>query len=471
MKNYDLIVVGAGPGGSTAALTAAGAGMKTLLLERSRYPGEKNASGFALSSKAWRDFPFIKDMELPSMRMGRQAVAHILSPPPELEERFCIASGPSRRMGYPEARDFFTVGMLRREFDQHLADKAVEAGAELRLTSLVNDLVWEKGRISGVCLEGGEEYRAPVIIGADGVMSATARLAGLRDKWRPDEVVSVCAVDYSAPRERMDDVIHEAGFQAYFGPGIGGNYLISYADGVHLGGPGVTNSLISRLACTRIKPARELLETLAAPPTQRLLRAVEAVPREWQVHCLPWMDRMPTSIYTGGLMLVGDAAGLPEPLYAEGVWQAMYSGRLAAQVAREVAEDGDASAASLKRYLDRLEESPVGREFVGGVQLRQLFELLGDPRACGELTEAAVDLTVNMFMSAQEPKAECAARFFPIVAENLPVLMEVAKIYLPMLLGIGGEKLRGRIAVLKGLGAMLGQMAGAGAVSGGEVEP
>lgn len=466
MRRFDLVVVGAGPGGSSAALAAAEAGMDVLLLERSRFPGEKNASGFALSTKAWRDFPFIADLDLPSMRYNRFCVAHILSPPPEMQERYSISSGPSRRMGYPEARDFFTVGMLRREFDQWLADRARAAGATLMLESLVTGLRRESGRVAGVILEGGEEFSAPVVVGADGVLSATARLSGLREKWRPDQVISACAVDFEAPRGRMDDVIHEAGFQAYFGPGIGGNYLVAYADGVHLGGPGVTNSLVSRLNRSHVKPARELLDTIAAPPTRRLLRALEARPREWQAHLLPWMDRMPTNIYTGGLMLVGDAAGLPEPLYAEGVWQAMYSGRLAAQVAMECLEEGDLSAASLARYLERLEESPVGKEFVGGAELRRLFEVLGDPRLSREITELAVDLTVNLFMSAQEPKAECVARALPVLAENLPALMEVARIYLPMALQVEGERLRGHLAVLKGLVAALG----GGATGSGEAE-
>ncbi len=451
MKRYDLIVVGAGPGGSTAALTAAEAGLKTLLLERSAYPGEKNASGFALSSKAWRDFSFLQEMELPSMRYCRQCVAHFLSPPPEMEERFVVASGPSRRMSYPEARDFFTVGMLRREFDPFLVELAEKAGAELRLNSLVTGLVFEAGRVAGVRLEGGEEYRAPVTIGADGVLSLVARQAGLRDKWKPHEVTSVCIVDFTAPRERMDDVIHEAGFQAYFGPGMGGNFLIAYADGVHLGGPGVTNSLIARAVRKGIKPAKELLETLSAPPVQRLLRALEAEPREWQAHCLTWMDRMPENVCCGGLMLVGDAAGLPEPLYAEGVWQAMYSGRLAAEVAKEALEEGDFSPGFMRSYRERLEESPVGEEFVAGAQLRQLFEMLGDPRVCAELEEMAVDLAVHLLMTGQEPKAEAMGRIFSILAENVPALMSLARVYLPLLLQVSEEKMRFYASLLRGI--------------------
>jgi len=465
MGDYDLIVVGAGPGGSTAAMTAAKAGMKTLLLERSRYPGEKNASGCALSSKAWRDFSCLDDMELPSMRMGRYCIAHFLSPPPQMEERFSFGSGTSQRISYPEGRDFFTVSVLRRELDQFLADKAVEAGAELELTSLVTGLVRQAGEIKGVRLEGGEEFRAPVVIGADGVLSTTARLAGLRDKWRPDQVVSACVVDYSAPRERLDAVIHEASFQAYFSPGIGGNFLIALAEGLHLGGPGVTNSLVSRVIRRRKKPARELLDTLLAPPTRRLLEACDAAPREWQVHLLPWMDTMPTDIFAGGLILVGDAAGLPEPLYAEGVWQAMYSGRLASQVALEAVEEGDTSASSLQRYLHRLKESPVGQEFIAGRELRRLFEMAGDPKLFGDLTEMIVDLMVNMFMTAQEPKAETIARAFPIVAKNLPVLLRMAGIYMPAMLKIWREKLRRQVASIKGLESASGE------IKGGEAGP
>lgn len=451
MNHYDLIVVGAGPGGSTAALTAAVAGLKTLLLERAKTPGEKNASGFALSSKAWRDFPFVREMELPSMRYGRQCVAHFLSPPPEMEERFVLASGPSRRMSYPEARDFFVVGMLRREFDPYLAGLAVKAGAELRTQSLVTGLVWESGKVVGVRLEGGEEYRSPVTIGADGVLSPVARMAGLRDRWKPHQVTSTCIIDFAAPRERMDCVIHESAFHAFFGPGLGGNFLIAYADGVHVGGPGVTNSLISRAVRRRAKPARELLDTILAPPVQRLLLSLEAQPREWQAHCLTWMDHMPEDIFCGGLMLVGDAAGLPEPLYAEGVWQAMYSGRLAAEVAREALQARDTSAAFLERYRDELENSPVGQEFVAGEQLRKLFELLGDPQVCGELEEMAVDLAVHLLMSGQEPKAEAMSRVFPILLENLPALLALARVYLPLLLEVEEDRMRSHVAIAKGL--------------------
>ena len=464
MEDYDLIVVGAGPGGSVAAMTAAEQGMKVLMLERSNYPGEKNASGFALSSKGERDFPFLKEVEFPSMRIGRRTQAHFLSPPPEMEERFSMVTTTSRRISYPEGRDYFVKTMYRPELDRYLAERAVEKGAELRLKVLVNGLIWETGKVAGVRVEGGEEYRAPVVIGADGVMSMTARMAGLREKFGRDEVVSLCTVDYAVPRERADAVIHENCFQTYFAPGFGGLYLIVMADGVHVGGPGVTNSLVSRAVRKRINPAREVLQMINCAPIQRQLTALDAKPREWQAHMLPWMDRFNRRIYTGGFMLVGDAAGVPEPLWAEGVWQAMYSGRLAAQVALEALEEKDVSASSLERYCDRLEESPVGQEFIAGVQLRQLFEMLGDPVIFDEAIDALVDLSNNMLWNCQEPKAVSINRLFPILLENLPLLFGVLRVYAPVLLETGGDSLRKRIETIKGLSAMISQM------TGGEVE-
>ena len=455
MAKYDVIVVGAGPGGSTAAMTAAEAGLNTLLLERSKHPGEKNVSGFGLTSKAYRDFPWLAGMELPSMRIGRKCVGHMLSPPPELDERICILSGPSKRISYPEGREFITVMIMRREFDQYLAERAVASGAKLTTASLVTGLVKEGGVVKGVRLEGGEEYRASVVIGADGVLSPTARYAGIRTRWRPDEVVSVCCIDYRASKERIDWVADDATFHGFFGPGIGGNYLMFMRESVHLGGPGVGNSLVSRLVERRVKPAKELLDTIRAPATRNILKAVDAVPREWQAHCLPWMDRMPERIFTGGMMLVGDAAGLPEPLWAEGVWQAMYSGRLAAEVAAEVIAEKDTSYYSMERYYRRLSDSPVGRDFIGGVQLRRLFEMLGDPELLGDLTEMAADIMINMFMNGQEVHAEAMSRIFSIIAENASALSGVARLYAPILAKVTAQAAKDRVKAVKVVGSLL----------------
>ena len=74
MNNYDVIIVGAGPGGSMAAKYSADNGLKTIFFERGRKPGEKNSSGCGLGPRMWKDFPDImKELtpeKCPSLRPG-----------------------------------------------------------------------------------------------------------------------------------------------------------------------------------------------------------------------------------------------------------------------------------------------------------------------------------------------------------------------------------------------------------------
>ncbi|MHA2425548.1 MAG: FAD-dependent oxidoreductase, partial [Candidatus Thorarchaeota archaeon] len=74
--NYDVVIVGAGPGGSTAAKEAADKGLKTIFFERGRKPGEKNSSGTGLGPRLWREFDIMKELnhdDCPSMRPGAAA--------------------------------------------------------------------------------------------------------------------------------------------------------------------------------------------------------------------------------------------------------------------------------------------------------------------------------------------------------------------------------------------------------------
>ena len=96
--------------------------------------------------------------------------------------------------------------------------------------------------------------------------------------------------------------------------------------------------------------------------------------------------------------------------------------------------------------------------------MRQLFEMLGDPVIFEEATDLLVDLSNNMLWNCQEPKAVSINRLFPILLENLPLLMGMLRVYAPILLETGGDNLRRRMEMIKGLTAMVSQM------TGGEVE-
>ena len=102
---------------------------------------------------------------------------------------------------------------------------------------------------------------------------------------------------------------------------------------------------------------------------------MDAKPRELQAHLLPWMS-YPGTNYTDNVMLIGDAGGFPCPLEAEGIYPAMITGKIAAEVAVEAISEGNTSKNALKVYEDRWKVSSVGEEFQAGPELSHIWAKL-----------------------------------------------------------------------------------------------
>ncbi|NUQ87624.1 MAG: FAD-dependent oxidoreductase, partial [Glycomyces artemisiae] len=158
----DVIVVGAGPGGSAAAHHLAARGLDVLLLEKTRFPREK-VCGDGLTPRAVAQL----------LKMGvdtSESAGWIRN-----KGLRVVADDLAIELDWPVLDDFPNYGLTRTryDFDQLLADKAVEAGARLltgvKVTAPVFDLA---GRVCGVtATRDGEpvEFKAPLVIAADGV--------------------------------------------------------------------------------------------------------------------------------------------------------------------------------------------------------------------------------------------------------------------------------------------------------------
>ncbi|MHA1264944.1 MAG: NAD(P)/FAD-dependent oxidoreductase [Candidatus Helarchaeota archaeon] len=366
MTEFDVIVVGAGPGGSLAGKTSAELGLKTLILERGSYPGAKNASGCALSPKLWRDFLFMKNLDVPSQRKVRVHTSHFINE--HLQEEFAFSQTPSQRLNtYKEAKEFFTVNLYRSEFDPWLAQLATEAGAALRNSTTVTDLTRNQdGKIDGVITDKGEKIKGTIIIGADGAWSTVARKAGIRAKWQKDEVTLVVSYDFKCESKQLvDDVVGENGIHTWLGGGFPGAYQFFKADGFHLG--------LGDWLCNWDKSPRAHLNTaLKVDGIRRLIKLTKAKMREFHAHLLPWL-KYPGKTYTDNVLLIGDAAGFPCPLEAEGIWYAMYSGRIAAEIAKKAIDSNDTSKTSLKQYETAWKNSEIGVEFEAGPELQEFW--------------------------------------------------------------------------------------------------
>ncbi len=374
MEKWDVVVVGGGPGGSYAAKTAAEKGLKTVFFERGRKPGEKNSSGCGLGQRWWKDFPV--EMEavtgMPSYRKCEMVVINLVDEHDRLRYRSGTTGSDLCAARFPQGRGMIGASVYRKDLDPYLAGLATGAGAELRNSILVTEAIMEGGKVTGVKTEKGEKIAAEVVIAADGAMSTMARSSGVRNRWE-GAVTLAPQLDFSCDEQKLDDVIGDAEW-VWFGPFYGA-YQVNFRDGFHLG----AGTWVDEHWDTN--PKDIVRKVFNFPAFQAMCRAVDAKPREFQAHMLPWL-RKPPKTYTGGMMLVGDAAGFPCPLEGEGIWHAMMSGRIAAETAAWAISRGDASESALREYERRWKASDLGKEHEFGQEFVDLwYNSIFDPES------------------------------------------------------------------------------------------
>ncbi|HEX6724737.1 MAG TPA: geranylgeranyl reductase family protein [Gaiella sp.] len=310
MRTYDALVVGAGPAGSSTAIHLARAGSGVLLVDKSRFPRDKPCGG-GLTGRALKQIP--------------------VDPSPVVErdvDRFELRL----RYGSSFARDH-DVPLIRmtqrRRLDAFLVEQAVAAGAELRDGVRVEAIEPSE---SGVAARiDGEAVRAGVLVGADGANGVVARTLGV-----DDGIVRGVALEGNVPLEAVHvDLERTAVIELAVLPG-GYGWVFPKGDHANLG-VGGWGSEGPRL--------REHLASLA-----REHGVDPGALTEIRGHRLP-MRRLGTAAGSGRTLLVGDAAGLVDPLSGDGMYEAFVSARLAADAV--VSGDLDGYTAALSAALDR----------------------------------------------------------------------------------------------------------------------
>jgi geranylgeranyl reductase family protein len=367
----DVIVVGAGPGGSSAAYHLAQAGLDVLLLEKTEFPREK-VCGDGLTPRGVRAL----------IKMGVDT-----SPEngwvPNKGLRV-IGGGLRLELPWPQLASFPDYGLVRPrlDFDEILAGQAVKAGARLQTaTNVTAPIMDTAGRVAGVTATVGPEkrpttYRAPLVISADGVSGRLALALGLRR--REDRPMGVAVRRYYESPRHDDDYLESwlelwdksaAGKERQL-PGYG--WIFGLGDGRSNVGLGVLNTSASFQDANY----RALL-------TQWL----DGLPGEWgfteenatgpiRGAALP-MGFNRTPHYTRGLMLVGDAGGMVNPFNGEGIPYAMESGEIAAEVAIQALARpaGPGRERALQGYPQVLKDTYGGYYRLGGV----FVKLIGNP--------------------------------------------------------------------------------------------
>jgi len=360
MDKFDCIIIGAGPAGVAAALTLVRKGLTVAVFERGEYPGSKNLFGGILYST-------VLNKLIPNFREDAPVERHIT------KRRYSILSKNSEMAVEFDFEDFnhspfnnsFTV--LRAKFDRWFAQKAEEAGAVIFTETVVDDFIYDKGKVSGIKArrEGGDVY-TDVVICAEGANSLLTEKAGLKKKPLPHQMITASKEVISLPREAIEDrfsLNNDEGMALEFFGGavkwmIGSGFIYTNGDSLSVG----VGCPISVMKENNMKP-NDLLESFKSHPViKKLLRGGKT--EELSAKMIPELGckNLPRLI-ADGLLIVGDAAGFVNPsLYREGTNMAMASGVAAAETILEAKEKGDFSEKGLEGYIKRLKDSFVMKD-------------------------------------------------------------------------------------------------------------
>ncbi len=358
-----MIVVGAGFGGPVAAKKCAEAGLRTLIVERAQVPGEKVVSGLVIPFYGFLFGPdFIMNGNPPVERPICKVVNRFV------RNGKIYHTNSSLRLPSP-----FALGYAAycKPFCTWLADRAVEAGSELRTSTAAIDLIMEKGAVKGIITDRGEELRCKILIDAGGTQNNLSIKAGIRKKYVPEAMELYMLWDFQMAKEDVDSVF-DLSMEFFHGMpeerigaplGYGSTfYIFTYRESIH---PGLGQFLVTE---GKVPDLARLLPEYFENFTSKVERWKNDIAPKVKLRAVMWdvcpiyagllpdMRKMP--IYGDGMLIIGDAAGLEASAFGDGVPNAWFSADIAADVAIEAVRAGDTSRNFLWRYESRVKEHP-----------------------------------------------------------------------------------------------------------------
>ena len=418
----DVIVVGAGPSGSTTAYYLASAGLDVLLLEKSRFPREK-VCGDGLTPRAVKALVAMGVPISESDGWLRNKGLRV------------VGAGMRLELPWPDLTSYPGYGLVRTrlDFDQRLAQRAQKAGARLIEGVTVTSAVIDErtGRITGVtarpaggrhgeAADGGPErsYRGRVVIAADGNSSRLSVSMGLRKRDDRPLGVAVRAY-YTSPRH--DDDYLESWLDLWEGdrllPGYG--WIFGMGDGTSNVGLGLLNTSTA----------------FGNTDYHALLRRwLAGMPPEWgftednrvgpvRGAALP-MAFNRTPHYTRGLLLVGDAGGMVNPFNGEGIAYAMESAEIAARtVTQALAAPGWADAEKVLNSYPRALADAYGGYYALG---RTFVKAIGRPELMRFATRHAMSrpalmrFALKLLGNLTDPRGDASDRLINAMTRLAP---------------------------------------------------
>ncbi len=325
---YDVVIVGAGPAGSTAAKCLAEHKKKVLIIDKEKFPREKPCGG-GLPTRVMEQFPYIEEF-IDSISYG------------------CSFHSQSQKYSMKLVRDKpLLATVLRKDFDNSLLKLAVNAGATFLDNKTVKDVTVKKDRVI-ISLDDEKKIEAKIVFGCDGMRSVVAEKTNLCKKM---DKICICLVqEQPMTTQQLKKYFTDKKITHLFikTQGIAG-YGWIFPKKKHLNiGMGQFESAVDETK-TKLNLKESYTKYI------KFLKEKEMIPESFPIKnvkggTLPIFPLEKT--YSDRALICGDAAGFINSITGEGVYYAMASGEIAANVANEAIDSNDVSDEFLSKYQD-----------------------------------------------------------------------------------------------------------------------
>ncbi|BDZ68207.1 NAD(P)/FAD-dependent oxidoreductase [Methanobacterium ferruginis] len=351
MMETDILVIGAGPAGSTAAKHAALAGVSVIVMDKKSEIGAPKRCAEGVSKEG---------LEKLGIKPSERWIAKEATGVRMVSPNGTAVNLTEDKVKLPEAGYI----LERKIFDKYMAMDAGRAGAKIMVKTLATGMRREDDQVVVTAESMGQELeiKTKIVIAADGPESRVGRWAGLKTALKPKIMESCAQFEMAGVQMAEPDCI-----EFHFGSVAPGGYAWIFPKGDDIAnvGLGVLTTITDKSAY------EHLLEFVENNPATK-----NAQPVELNIGGDPVGGLLKKKV-TDNVLVTGDAAGMVNPLTGGGIISGMMGGRIAAQIAAQAVSDGDYSQKNLKIY-EKLCEEELGESFKKYLKAKDYLLSLSD---------------------------------------------------------------------------------------------